>query len=150
MSRSFPAGGTALVNTSARGQGGAPPGYMPYQYTVLRFVPRVAREEFVNVGVVVYSQAAGLLRLAWHLDEPRLRAFAPGADLAALAAQLSALEAICAGEPGSGRPSPGKLIARFGWVSAPRSTVLQPGPVHGGICRDIGAEPARLLDLLVR
>ncbi len=146
----FPADGTALTNTSQRGEASVPPGYVAYQYAVLRFVPRVEREEFVNIGVVVYSQAAQTLTVAWHLDSARVEALSPGADLALLADQLAIVDDVCAGVTGGGRPSLDTMLKRFGWITAPRSTVLQPGSVHGGLTRDIAGEAQRLLDRLVR
>lgn len=121
-----------------------------YQYVVLRCVPEVQREEFVNVGVVVYSQAADYLEAAWRLDEDRLRAFAPALDLAAVGASLDTVCRVCRGETGGGLPSLGGLGRRFGWLSAPRSTVVQPGPVHGGLTTDPAGTLQTLLDRLVR
>ena len=122
----------------------------PYQYVVLRYVPRVDRGECLNVGVVVHSQSAGVLRCAWHLDEPRLRALDPEADLGALEAALAAVGAVCERSPAEGDATLSTQGKRFGWLSAPRSTVLQPGPVHGGSVDDPDAEVDRLLDRLVR
>jgi hypothetical protein len=120
-----------------------------YQYVVLRCVPRVEREEFVNVGVVLYSQSADFLDADWRLDEARLRAFAPDLDFDAVGAALDTICRVCRGETGGGLPTLGALGRRFGWLSAPRSTVVQPGPVHGGLTRDPAAELAALLDRLV-
>ena len=122
----------------------------PFQYVVLRFVPRVDRGERLNVGVVVHSQSAGVLRCAWHVDDDRIRAVAPDADLDALRAALEAVSTMCERPPSqvdTSLSTPGK---RFGWITAPRSTVLQPGPVHGGSVADPAAEVERLLDRLVR
>ena len=122
----------------------------PYQYVVLRFVPRVDRGECLNVGVVVHSQSAGVLRCAWHVDEARILAVAPDADLDGLRAALEAVGTMCERPPSevdTSLSTPGK---RFGWITAPRSTVLQPGPVHGGSVADPAAEVDRLLDRLVR
>lgn len=122
----------------------------PYQYVVLRFVPRVDRGECLNVGVVVHSQSAGVLRCAWHVDDERIRAVAPDADLDGLRAALEAVGTMCDRPPSevdTSLSTPGK---RFGWITAPRSTVLQPGPVHGGSVADPAAEAERLLDRLVR
>lgn len=120
---------------------------LPYQYVVLRCVPRVDREEFVNVGVVLYSQAANFLGCAGYVDEQRLLAFAADLDLAFLRSALDAVGSACRGDGPSGASSPGQ---RFGWLVAPRSTMLQPSPVHGGLAADPDAELARLLDMLVR
>lgn len=116
----------------------------PYQYVVLRLVPRVDREEFVNVGVVLYAQEAEYIDGAFHLDVDRARALDPGIDLDSVRA---ALETVCQVARGEGGP-PGRLAAgrRFGWLAAPRSTIVQPGPVHGGLSDD----PARTLEHLVR
>jgi hypothetical protein len=122
----------------------------PYQYVVLRFVPRVDRGECVNVGVVLHSQSAGVLRCAWHVDEPRALALAPEADLDALRAALEAVCVMCERPPADVDAALTTQGKRFGWISAPRSTVLQPGPVHGGSAQDPEAEVERLLERLVR
>lgn len=121
-----------------------------YQYVVLRLVPRVDREEFLNVGVVLYSQDAGFLDAAWELDEQRVNAFAPTCDVSGVRAMLDRIRAVCRGEEGRGLPTLGKPGQRFGWIIAPRSTVVQPGPVHGGLTQDPPAELERLVGRLVR
>jgi hypothetical protein len=131
----------------------------PYQYVVLRCVPRVEREEFVNVGVVLYCPDHRFLASATRLDEARLIAFAPGLDLPAVRSALAAIDMVCRGEaPGGGgerataygvRVLADTQSSRFGFLKAPRSTVVQPGPVHGGVTADPAAELARLLDRLV-
>jgi hypothetical protein len=120
-----------------------------YQYVVLRCVPRVEREEFVNVGVVLYSQAADFLAARYAVDEARLRALAPGLDTAEVADALETVCQVCRGVTGGGLPDLGGLGRRFGWLSAPRSTVVQPGPVHGGLAADPAAELERLVARLV-
>ena len=120
-----------------------------YQYVVLRCVPRVEREEFLNVGVVLYSQAADFLEAAYRVDEPRLRAFAPEVDVEDVDQALETICQVCRGVTGGGLPTLGGLGRRFGWLSAPRSTVVQPGPVHGGLTEDPAAELAELLRRLV-
>jgi hypothetical protein len=121
-----------------------------YQYVVLRLVPRVDREEFLNVGVVLYSQDAGFLEAAWELDDERVAALAPTCDLDGVRGMLDRVRAVCRGENGRGLPTLGKPGQRFGWIIAPRSTVIQPGPVHGGLTDDPAAELEHLLDRLVR
>lgn len=121
-----------------------------YQYVLLRLVPRVDREEFINVGVVLYCQASEFLDAAWELDEHRLRALSASCDLDGVRSVLEHVRAVCHGETGRGLPSLDKPGQRFGWIIAPRSTVVQPGPVHGGLCDDPGRELERLLDHLVR
>ncbi len=120
-----------------------------YQYVILRCVPRVEREEFVNVGVVLYCQGADFLATAHRVDEDRLRALAPEVDPDAVRDTVEAVARVCRGESGDGLPHLDALGKRFGWIAAPRSTVVQPGPVHGGLTTDPAAELARLLDSLV-
>ncbi|MEP7194006.1 MAG: DUF3037 domain-containing protein [Actinomycetota bacterium] len=121
-----------------------------YEYVVLRCVPRVDRDEFINVGVVVHSQGADFLECAYTVNPDRLSSFSPQLDQGSLEAMLATLCSICRGEQAPGRPSLNGLGARFGWIAAPRSTVVQPGPVHGGLTSDPAAEVRRLLAKLVR
>jgi len=125
-------------------------GRMPYQYVVLRCVPRVDREEFVNVGVVAYCQAADFLAADCHVDEERLLGVSPTVDVAAVRHALAFVEGVCRGDASLGEPATGDLGTRFGFLKAPRSTVVQPGPVHGGLTADPAVELERLLDVLVR
>ena len=122
---------------------------LPYQYVVLRCVPRPDREEFVNVGVVVYCEAAGFLDIACHIDEERLLALDPRLDLGQVRAGLDFVAAVCAGDPRAGEPARAPLGQRFGFVKAPRSTVIQPGPVHGGLTDDPARQLEHLLERLV-
>jgi len=117
---------------------------MPYQYVVLRCVPRVDREEFVNVGVVLYCQAADFLSVTWHCDADRLRAVDPSLDVERVCDALAFVEGVCAGDDRGGEVAGQPLTQRFGFLKAPKSTVLQPGPVHGGLT----ADPARELEHL--
>ncbi|WP_300643128.1 DUF3037 domain-containing protein [Nocardioides sp.] len=123
---------------------------LPYQYVVLRCVPRVEREEFLNVGVVLYCQARDLLETAWHVDTGRVLALFPDLDVSRLCEGLAFVDGVCAGDERGGAAAAQPLGTRFGFLKAPRSTVLQPGPVHGGMTTDPGAELQRLLDRLVR
>jgi len=121
-----------------------------YQYVVLRCVPRVDREEFANVGVVVYCQSRDFLRSASRVDPVRLRALGgDGLDIEEVGEALAAIEAVCAGDGPAGSPASQPIGIRFGFVSAPRSTVVQPGPIHGGVADDPERELAALLDRLV-
>ncbi len=123
---------------------------MGFQYVVLRCVPRVDREEFVNVGVVLYCQQADFLRASCHVDRDRLTALAPDLDLDAVTSALTTVEAVCRGDASVGAAGRSPLGTRFGFVSAPRSTVVQPGPIHGGVTNDPAAQLEHLLDRLVR
>ena len=120
-----------------------------YQYVVLRCVPRVDREEFVNVGVVLYCQAEEFLDVAWHCDADRLRALDPGVDVEKVCDALDFVDGVCAGDARGGAASAGDLGPRFGFLKAPRSTVLQPGPVHGGTSTDPARELQHLLQRFV-
>jgi hypothetical protein len=124
-------------------------GEMPYQYVVLRCVPRVDREEFLNVGVVLYCEEAAYLEAAWSVDRERLAALAPSLDLDAVCDGLDFVRAVCAGEAAVGAAASKPAGQRFGYLKAPRSTVLQPGPVHGGVTADPGRQLEHLLERLV-
>jgi hypothetical protein len=123
---------------------------MAFQYVVLRCVPRADREEFVNVGVVLHCQDVDYLGCAGHVDGVRLWTVAPALDVESVRSALEAVTAVCEGAPSAGAAGRAPLGTRFGFLSAPRSTVLQPGPIHGGITADPAAELARLLATLVR
>jgi hypothetical protein len=121
-----------------------------FEYFAVRCVPRVDREEFLNVGVVLYSQPAGFLAAAFDVDRARLARLWPDLDLEAVCAALDTIEAVCRGDgDAGGRAAAGTLTERFGWLAAPRSTVIQPGPVHGGLTDDPAAQLAHLLAALV-
>jgi hypothetical protein len=119
-----------------------------FQYVVLRCVPRVDREEFVNVGVLLYSQSADYLCSASRLDHNRLAALAPDLDVEAVRSALAAIEATCCGRD-TAAVAEISLGQRFGWLAAPRSTVVQPGPIHGGLTVDPARQLRHLLAALV-
>ena len=121
----------------------------PYQYVVLRCVPRVDREEFVNVGVVLYCEAAGFLEVAWSVDRERLAALSPRLDIDAVCEGLEFVGGVCAGDAAVGAVADKPPGVRFGFLRAPRSTVLQPGPVHGGLTTDPARQLEHLLEQLV-
>lgn len=117
-----------------------------FEYALVRVMPRVERGEAVNVGAIVYSQAFRYLRAKIELNEGRLLALDPHADLTAVRAALSAFERACVEGPLADRP----LGERFRWLTAPRSSIVQPGPVHSGLTDDPAAELDRLFGTLVR
>ena len=121
----------------------------PFEYAVLRVVPRVERGEFINAGVVLYCQADGFLGARVYLDSDRLMALDPGVDLEAVRAHLEAVRPVCAGSPEAGSVGRLPLGERFGWLVAPRSTVVQPSPVHTGLTDDPATELERLLRKMV-
>ena len=120
-----------------------------YDYAVIRVVPRVEREEFVNVGVVVSCSERNFLVARIAADRARLLALDPGLDLAVLERHLAAIPLICAGGEPAG--AIGRLSARerFRWLTAPRSTVIQFSAAHTGRCEDPEALLERLMQTLV-
>jgi hypothetical protein len=116
-----------------------------FEYALVRVVPRVERGEAINAGVIVYSRAHRYLCARIELDEGRLLALDPAADVAAVRSALAAFERACAEGPLAERP----LGERFRWLTAPRSTIVQPGPVHTGLTGDPAAELDRLFGSLV-
>ncbi len=121
----------------------------PFEYAVLRVVPRVERGECINAGVVLYCQEEGFLGARVHLDPLRLKALDPEADLVAVRAHLEAIRSVCAGGPEAGTVGRLPLGERFGWLVAPRSTVVQPSPVHTGLTDSPVAELEHLLQRMV-
>jgi hypothetical protein len=121
-----------------------------FEYAVLRVVPRVERGEFFNAGVIVYCRARSFVAARTHLDETKLTALDPRADVTGVRAALQAVEGVCRGGEDAGQAARDDAGRRFRWLIAPRSTVVQPGPVHTGLTADPEAEVERLLDLLVR
>lgn len=107
-----------------------------YEYAVLRVMPRVEREEFMNVGVVVYCAKQKFLKVLYQLDASRLQLLCPQLDLEELQAYLQAFERICAAAPGSGTIGKLTIAERFRWLTATRSTILQTSRVHPGFCNN--------------
>ena len=120
-----------------------------FEYAVLRVVPRIERGETLNAGVLVYCRQRDYLGSRVHLDADRLRALDPTADPDAIRQALQAAADVCAAEPGAGAAGREALGSRFRWLTAPRSTVVQPGPVHTGLTDDPEADADRLFRLLV-
>jgi hypothetical protein len=120
-----------------------------FAYAVLRVVPRVERGEQFNAGVVLFCRRRGFLAARVDLDERRLAALDPGVPAGAGRAHLDALVRIAAGDPAGGPVSALEPSERFGWLVAPSSTIIQPSPVHTGVCDDPQAMLDRLFDELV-
>jgi hypothetical protein len=121
----------------------------PFEYAVIRAVPRIERGEQINVGVILYCQQRDYLAARTHLDPDRLRVLAPDLDLETFVAGLRSWDTTCAGGADGGPAARMRRGERFGWLTAPRSTVLQAGPVHTGLTEDPAAELERLMELLV-
>ncbi len=115
-----------------------------FDYAIVRVVPRVEREEFVNAGVILFCSERDFLGARVALDGARVRALFPGADLALIEEHLLAVPRICAGAEGSGPIGRLSRRERFHWLVAPRSTIIQVSPVHAGLCDD----PERTLEHL--
>ncbi len=122
----------------------------PYDWALLRVVPRVERGEFVNAGAVVYCQQLDFLGCTVALDEGRLLALDAGVDLAGVRAHLASAHALCAGTALGGANALRPAGERFRWLVAPRSAVLQLSPVHTGVTTDPAGELEQLVSRLVR
>lgn len=107
-----------------------------YEYAVIRIVPRVEREEFLNVGVILYCSSKGFLQALYKLDEARLKAFSCQLEAAELLEYLQTLERICKGGKNSGPIGTLPIASRFRWLTATRSTVIQTSKIHPGFCTD--------------
>jgi hypothetical protein len=121
-----------------------------YDYAIVRVVPRVEREEFVNVGVVLSCPAARFLQARIEIDETRLLALDPHVDLELVRRHLASFPAICAGASESGPIGQLPQRARFHWLTAKRSSIIQTSPVHVGRCIHPQASIEHLLARMVR
>ena len=122
----------------------------PFQYAVVRVVPRVERGEFVNAGVVLFCRARRFLAARTELDERALAALDGGCDASEVRAQLQTLEAVAAGDSAAGAVAALPQSERFHWITAPASTSVQCSPVHTGLTDDPEAELEHLFGALVR
>ena len=107
-----------------------------FEYAVIRVVPKVEREEFVNAGVVLLCNKQKFLQAHIKLNEARLAALCPDFDRKLLTEHIHSFETICAGGPSSGIIGQLPLSERFRWLTAARSTMVQTSPVHPGLCTD--------------
>ncbi len=121
-----------------------------YDYAVVRVVPRVEREEFVNVGVIVSCPEIDFLEARIDLHEERLLALDSQVNIEAVRTHLASIVIICAGGPEAGPIGRLSQRERFHWLVAPRSTIIQISPVHTGRCTDLPATMERLLQVMVR
>ncbi len=110
------------------------PANASFDYALLRVVPRVERQEFINAGVVVYCPEKRYLDARIRLDLERLKALWPQVDTGLVEQHLEAVPRICAGDPAAGPIAQLSQRERFHWLTAPRSTIIQPSPVHTGVC----------------
>ena len=120
-----------------------------FQYAIVRVVPLVERGECLNAGVVLFCRPRKFLEARIALDEERLRALAPGADLPAIRAHLDAFARVAAGDPAAGPIAELPASERFHWLVAPSSTMIQCSPVHTGLSDDPAGELDKLVARLV-
>lgn len=131
----------------------AAPSLVPFEYVVVRVVPRVERGECLNVGIILVCRARRFLDALVELDRHRLTTFAPYLDeetVDLVARQLALIPRICAGDPTAGPIAALGLGERWHWLAAPASTLVQPGSVHTGLCLDPAEELASLFEEMVR
>ena len=121
----------------------------PFQYAVIRVVPCIEREEFINVGVIVFCRTRGYLGVRLGYDADRIRAIAPGAELGGVDEHLEAISRIAAGEPDAGPIAWLSQSERFGWLVSPSSTVVQTSAIHSGLSDDPERTLAHLFQRLV-
>jgi len=117
-----------------------------FEYAVIRVVPHVEREEFLNVGVILLCKDKKFLNCIIHIDEQRLKVFSSSIDLEELKQHIASFERICKSSPDSGAIGKLTISERFRWLTATRSTILQTSKVHPGLCED----PIRFLEKLYK
>lgn len=123
------------------------PALTSFDYAILRVVPRVEREEFINAGVLLFCLERDFLQARIEVNEPRIHALCPHTDIELVRQHLEAIPRICAGSPEGGPIARLSLRERFHWLVAPRSTIIQVSPVHAGLCES----PERAIeDLFLR
>jgi hypothetical protein len=120
-----------------------------FEYAIIRIVPRVEREEFINVGVILYCRDHEFLEMMYQLDEKRIQSLFPGADLNDINEHLKSFEYITKGEPAGGPIAALDPASRFRWLTAKRSTIVQISAVHPGLCDNPGGTLSKLFDQLV-
>jgi hypothetical protein len=121
-----------------------------FDYAILRVVPRVERQEFMNAGVVVFCLEMRFLEARIRLDRDRLKALWPDVDADLVNQHLQAVERICRGDAAAGPIALLSQRERFHWLVSPRSTIIQPSPVHTGVCDTTDALLDRLEKQFIR
>jgi Protein of unknown function (DUF3037) len=121
-----------------------------FEYAVIRVVPKVEREEFLNVGVVLYCAKHKFLEAKYTLNEERIRSFAPELDIAEIREYLQSFERICKGSEDAGPIGKLTVAERFRWLTATRSTVVQTSKTHTGLAEDSPDMLTRLYEQLVK
>ena len=125
------------------------PDKFPYNYAIIRVVPHVEREEFVNAGVILFCKAKRFLKSRIHLDEERVRTLSGSVDIEETRDQLQVFPRICAGGSEAGPLGEESQSERFHWLTAPKSTIIQTSAVHSGLCDNPAEELEDLFTQLV-
>ena len=112
------------------------PDQSSFDYAIVRVVPQVEREEFINAGVILRCRELRFRAARVELDRVRVRALSPGLDLEMVQAGLDLIPLVCAGSPAAGPLGELSQAERFRWLTSPRSTTVQVSPVHCGLCAD--------------
>ena len=120
-----------------------------YDYALIRVVPHVEREEYLNVGVILFCRERGFLGALIDVDVARLQALAPDLDLVDVQLRLERMVRLCEGGAGTGPIGRLSVSERFHWLVAPRSTIIQTSPAHSGLCSDPAAALHHLLKTVV-
>ncbi len=107
-----------------------------YEYAVIRVVPKVEREEFLNVGVILYCKNGKFLKVLLKLEEKKLTALCEDVDICQIKENLESFEKISLGDINAGPIAQFDLASRFRWLTAVRSSVLQTSRPHPGFCED--------------
>lgn len=120
------------------------PDKLVYEYASIRLVPKVEREEFINIGVILFCKRKKFLAMKYQVNEKRIQAFAEDIDLEEVREHLRSWDLICQGDPAGGAIARQDMAYRFRWITAPKSTILQCSQVHPGLCE----EPEEVLERL--
>lgn len=120
-----------------------------YEYAVIRVVPRVEREEFLNVGIVLFCKGKKFLQMAYHLEEAKLKLLSEDIDMEQLELNLKSFERICKGEKDGGPIAQLDIPSRFRWLTAVRSSVIQTSRPHPGMCCELEETLHRLFKEMV-
>jgi len=125
------------------------PEHQLFEYAVIRLVPRVEREEFLNIGVIFLCSGQNFLRLLYELNEAKIKAISEQVDIDEIKNYLTAFEKVCQGGPNGGPIGQLTLAERFRWLTAVRSTLVQTSPVHPGLCTNAKESLVRIYEQLV-
>ena len=120
-----------------------------FEYAIVRIVPRVEREEFLNVGIILYCADEKFLQIRYYLNAKRIAAFTPEVETEEIEKRLNAFESICKGDKRGGVIAELPVASRFRWLTAAKSTIVQTSPVHPGLCTNAKETLEKLFTELV-